>query len=181
MDEEKMKEFNQVFGNIDVPKQADAPDVTPYHAVGNLNTALNNPNMNAGSAMGSNIATTGQIDNTMSVNNLLQAQPDALEPKTPEVVQTTEVKQEPKPVETFDPSTLDVTEKTYEHEPLRDMEVNKTTTFISNQNIPKKRKSLKFKLSKDAQVIILMLLIIFIFVMILPVISDFMSGLRGYN
>jgi len=46
MDEEKMKEFNQVFGNIDVPKQADAPDVTPYDAVGNLNTALNNPNMN---------------------------------------------------------------------------------------------------------------------------------------
>lgn len=166
--EELLKKLNEDF-----QIKQNEPPVATYRATTNFNTALSNPNMTMNNATNVNIKSNEEINPSMSVNNLLeptqavvnQPQVQNQAPVAPNnQVTNNQVNQEQVQTE----GNLDVTEKFYEEQPIYDMQTNYTKTYISNQDISKKKK-MTFKISKDTQVLILIIIIIFIFIMILPV------------
>ncbi|MCI6001673.1 MAG: hypothetical protein MRZ37_00735 [Tenericutes bacterium] len=175
--EELLKKLNEDFQI----KQNEQP-VATYRATTNFNTALSNPNMTMNNATNVNIKSNEEINSSMSVNNLLE--PTKEVPNQPQKQVTVEPNNQVNNItnnqtnnETVNQANieqvqneqnLDVTEKFYEEQPIYDMQTNYTKTYISNQDINKKKK-ITIKMSKDTQVLILIVIIIFIFIMILPV------------
>ena len=168
--EELLKKLNEDFQI----KQNEQP-VATYRATTNYNTALSNPNMTMSNE---------EINSSMSVNNLLE--PTKEVPNQPQVQKQVPVEptnqvnnitnnhtnnetvNQTNKEQVQNEQNLDVTEKFYEEQPIYDMQTNYTKTYISNQDINKKKK-MTIKISKDTQILILIVIIIFIFIMILPV------------
>lgn len=169
--EELLKKLNEDFQI----KQNEEP-VATYRATTNFNTALSNPNMTMNNATNVNIKSNEEINSSMSVNNLLE--PIKEVPNQPQVQKQVPVEStnqvnniannQTNKEQVQNEHNLDVTEKFYEEQPIYDMQTNYTKTYISNQDINKKKK-ITIKISKDTQVLILIVIIIFIFIMILPV------------
>lgn len=177
--EELLKKLNEDFQI----KQNEQP-VATYRATTNFNTALSNPNMTMNNATNVNIKSNEEINSSMSVNNLLE--PTKEVPNQPQVQKQVPVEptnqvnnitnnqtnnetvNQTNKEQVQNEQNLDVTEKFYEEQPIYDMQTNYTKTYISNQDINKKKKMTN-KISKDTQILILIVIIIFIFIMILPV------------
>ena len=160
--EELLKKLNEDFQI----KQNEEP-VATYRATTNFNTALSNPNMTMNNATNVNIKSNEEINSSMSVNNLLE--PIKEVPNQPQVQKQVPVEptnqvnnitnnhtnnetvNQTNKEQVQNEQNLDVTEKFYEEQPIYDMQTNYTKTYISNQDINKKKK-MTIKISKDTQI-----------------------------
>lgn len=159
----------------DSVEKKEVEDVQPYRATTNLNTALNNPNVNIENKMNVNINQTNGIDNSMgmSMDSILSATPSKEEKPVVNPIVVEEKVQEPQ----IDNS--DVTERFYKEEPIYDMKTEKTVTYVQNNDIPKEKKSFNFFKDRENMIMVLIVLVIGIFILILPVISDLIKKIGG--
>ncbi len=198
--EKLLKQFND---NYEMKKE-EYNDVTPYKATTNLNTALNQPNMNTLNATKVNINNTG-INNNMGIDSLMKSNDNSIpndinsnnnnnnnnnngntinnnisvNNTSNDINNNMNTINNNIDTSTLDNNSLDVTERFYKEEPIYDKVTEQTTTYISNmEDIPKKKK-ISIKLSKDAQVFILIVVIILIFILILPTLSDFIKNIKN--
>jgi len=186
--EELLKKLNDEFEE----KKEELNDVTPYKATANLNTSLSNPNMNINDNMSVNIQEN--VNSTVSTDALLQHETTENTQTIQEEQPTTEnnqgevvdqnvdqnVEQEVENEQQIQVNnSLDVTEQYYEDQPVYDMQTNYTTTYISNQEMPKEKKKFSLKISKDMMVLLIAFLIILIFILILPVVSDLVKNIKN--
>lgn len=199
-DEEIMKRFNATLAEDN--KQT---PVTPYHATGNLNTAIGNPNINVNDPMNVNIQNGG-----LNTNNTSSAVPpvDLLKPEG-QISNGMPVGEQPSTnfnnnsnvvLNLNQPSVApnmngqggqqstaqntnyqpDVTEQYIPNQELQDDQVYKTTTYISTQPsmTQKKKKTVKLTLSPETKIAMVIALILFIFIMVMPTIYDFIRNIR---
>lgn len=165
---EIMKNFEETFAES--KKEA----VAPYKASRNLNTAIGNPQMSVNNNMAVNINTDGQIDNTMSTNNINST--PIVETNSEPVTPINVVNETPAPIE---PEVkLDITEQPIIKEPLKEEEIKYKTTYISNQNINNTKKKATLTISNEVKIALIICLILFIFILIMPTIADFFRDLR---
>ena len=199
-DEEIMKRFNATLAEDN--KQT---PVTPYHATGNLNTAIGNPNINVNDPMNVNIQNGG-----LNTNNTSSAVPpvDLLKPESqisnrmpvgeqpstnfnnnsnvvpnlnqPSVAQNMNGQGEQQSISQNTNYQPDVTEQYIPNQELQDDQVYKTTTYISTQPsmTQKKKKTVKLTLSPETKIAMVIALILFIFIMVMPTIYDFIRNIR---
>ena len=201
---EREKLLQQLNDNYEVKKQ-EYDDVKPYKATTNFNTALNKPRINVNEVTNVNIQGNEMINKAMGIDNLMESptqnvadvnainqasqninivnipdqQSQIVNSQGLQSAQTnTNVNNNAMEQQVLE-KNLDVTERFYQDQPVYDMQSERTTTYISNMdNVPKKR-TIKFTISKDTQVLLLMVVIIFIFILILPVLSDFIKNIKN--
>lgn len=199
-DEEIMKRFNASLAEDN--KQT---PVTPYHATGNLNTAIGNPNINVNDPMNVNIQNGG-----LNTNNTSSIVPpvDLLKPES-QISNGVPVEEQPSTnfnnnsnvvLNLNQPSVAtnmngqgeqqsalqntnyqpDVTEQYIPNQELQGDQVYKTTTYISTQPsmTQKKKKTVKLTLSPETKIAMVIALILFIFIMVMPTIYDFIRNIR---
>ena len=199
-DEEIMKRFNASLAEDN--KQT---PVTPYHATGNLNTAIGNPNINVNDPMNVNIQNGGlntnntssavppvdllkpesQISNGMPVveqpstnfNNNSNVVPNLNQPSVAQNMNGQGKQQRISQNTNYQP---DVTEQYIPNQELQGDQVYKTTTYISTQPSmkQKKKKTVKLTLSPETKIAMVIALILFIFIMVMPTIYDFIRNIR---
>ncbi len=195
-DDEIMKRFNESLNDNNNNNQT---PVTPYHATGNLNTAIGNPNINVNDPMhvniqnGSNNNVTSvppvdllkpenQVSNTNGqasvninnnsnnvINNNGQVNTSNGVNQGEQLNGTTNTSYQP-----------DVTEQYVPNQELQSDNVYKTTTYISTQPSinQKKKKTVKLSLSPETKIAMVIALILFIFIMVMPTIYDFIRSIR---
>lgn len=187
-------------------KKEEYSDVKPYKATTNFNTALNQPQINVNDVTNLNIQNNEMVNKAMGINNLMetnvsnqnqnivtanknvQSQPmnssfvtSQTQVNNSQVSNNNQViSPQSNNMEIQTPDTsLDVTERFYQEQPIYDAKTEKTTTYISNmENQPQKKKK-TIKISKDTQVLLLMVVVIFIFILILPILSNFVNNIRN--
>lgn len=137
-----------------------------YHATTNLNTAIENPQINMGSVTGVNIEENNYFDNNEQNTN------EKIEPQA---------KEDNKISQTNDEETLNFSDYSSEND-ANFYNTNDNNNYYSYEPILQQKKNNTNAIadiihSKEAKLMVFIILVLIIFILVIPYIYDFFLGL----